>query len=148
MGTLNSCLKSKSLYRDGNENFSVGTATMQGFRLNQEDAHKYTFSLKNHPSYALFGVFDGHGGEKASHFLEANILDTLNNLEKLDDENIQNALMLLDKKFVSEENSNIREQGSTCVFCLVKKSKNKLNKTSLKKNRFSKIFKIFPKFTI
>jgi serine/threonine protein phosphatase PrpC len=40
---------------------------MQGWRKNMEDARICDFSIKvNNKNYAVFGVFDGHGGKKIS----------------------------------------------------------------------------------
>jgi len=46
--------------------FGVVAATMQGWRANNEDAYCVHMNL-NHIS--VFGVFDGHGGDRVAHFV-------------------------------------------------------------------------------
>lgn len=47
---------------------SYGACSMQGWRKEQEDAHIANLQLKN--GEAIFGVFDGHGGEKVAKFVK------------------------------------------------------------------------------
>eukprot|EP00123_Amoebidium_parasiticum_P008702 comp18968_c0_seq1/m.21260 comp18968_c0_seq1/g.21260 ORF comp18968_c0_seq1/g.21260 comp18968_c0_seq1/m.21260 type:complete len:366 (-) comp18968_c0_seq1:608-1705(-) len=45
-----------------------GAAILQGVRSEQEDRFSVNCSLPNHPEAALFSVYDGHVGQKASDF--------------------------------------------------------------------------------
>jgi len=47
--------------------FTVGD--MQGWRLNMEDSHIANPNFAQ--GQALFGVFDGHGGQEVARFTEA-----------------------------------------------------------------------------
>ena len=48
------------------------TAGMQGWRINMEDAHLAVTKFPSDPSAALFGVFDGHGGNNKECTLNLN----------------------------------------------------------------------------
>lgn len=68
------------------QKFDYAVSSMQGWRRTMEDRHIMTSSTdvassKDDPklphNHALFAVFDGHGGEETSDFLEKTLLDTL-----------------------------------------------------------------------
>ncbi|KAG6483406.1 probable protein phosphatase 2C 32 [Zingiber officinale] len=42
-------------------------------RLEMEDRHKVSLDLNGNPKLAFFGIFDGHGGKKASEFAAENM---------------------------------------------------------------------------
>uniref|UniRef100_A0A6A7G5I0 PPM-type phosphatase domain-containing protein n=1 Tax=Hirondellea gigas TaxID=1518452 RepID=A0A6A7G5I0_9CRUS len=121
MGILPSALNSKSLSRNGCDFVRVGTASMQGCRIHQEDAHRVVLNLPNHPAYAFYGVFDGHGGGEASKFVQKHLIHRLDELDEFTDEKLKDCFRTLDRKFVADENSAIREHGTTCVCCLVER---------------------------
>ena len=50
----------------------VGASGMQGWRLEQEDAH-VSVTMENAPDHVLVGVFDGHGGAGASAWASEHI---------------------------------------------------------------------------
>jgi len=55
-----------------NEFFEVGVCSMQGWRNHMEDAHIADLNLvkcNNDSIKAIFGVFDGHGGDTVSKFV-------------------------------------------------------------------------------
>lgn len=80
----------------------VGIASCQGMRPTMEDAEiaaNQSFKVKDtEHSFEVFGVFDGHGGDKASAYVKANIQQYLKNAledqnpETLTDEGIFKAL--------------------------------------------------------
>eukprot|EP00924_Labyrinthula_sp_SR-Ha-C_P012515 maker-scaffold_10-snap-gene-9.3-mRNA-1 protein AED:0.24 eAED:0.24 QI:63/1/1/1/1/1/2/299/328 len=49
-------------------------SSMQGWRITQEDAHVHELPIKARDDLAYFGVFDGHGGSKASSYVAKHIL--------------------------------------------------------------------------
>lgn len=49
-----------------NEWLSAGVASLQGLRLNQEDAHLIDINFDQDNELALFGVFDGHNGPEVA----------------------------------------------------------------------------------
>jgi protein phosphatase PTC2/3 len=61
----------------GDDSLSYAISCMQGWRITMEDAHTAVLDLKTSddtetetdaPKIALFGVFDGHGGDKVAEF--------------------------------------------------------------------------------
>ncbi|CAG5074885.1 Similar to ppm-2: Probable protein phosphatase 2C T23F11.1 (Caenorhabditis elegans) [Cotesia congregata] len=45
------------------ENYLVGSSSMQGWRVKMEDCHVHILSLPEDPGTAFFAVYDGHGGK-------------------------------------------------------------------------------------
>lgn len=111
-------ITSQLLQRRGHKDYSVASSEMQGYRLNMEDQHTIQFGLGKHENLSLFGVFDGHAGEKASLYLAANLHKKIAGLaDPTDEKQLQKAVMELDLEFMSNEEA--RENGSTCCFCVV-----------------------------
>jgi protein phosphatase 1B len=55
-----------------------GLSSMQGWRIEMEDAHAAVASLpSNHTNWAYFAVFDGHAGAGVSAYCAANLLDSI-----------------------------------------------------------------------
>ncbi|KFD63289.1 hypothetical protein M514_10834 [Trichuris suis] len=53
-----------------------GVATMQGWRIEMEDAHVARTNLESPWSYwSFFAVFDGHAGSRVARYAAANLLD-------------------------------------------------------------------------
>lgn len=117
--TLSAPITSKWLVREGDENFQVGCADMQGFRMDMEDAESIELSLgKKHPRTAFFGVYDGHGGAKASKYLSEELTKAVGNMKTPTDPKALKRVMLeVDAKFLKREDQ--REDGTTCVFAIV-----------------------------
>lgn len=62
------------------QDFKYVVASMQGWRIDMEDAHQVQISLKNeHPfdTWSFFAVFDGHAGSKVAFHSAENLLHTL-----------------------------------------------------------------------
>ncbi|MCP4294162.1 MAG: protein phosphatase 2C family protein [Proteobacteria bacterium] len=59
----------KSSNLGNNKVLSFGSSSMQGWRMNMEDAHINKLDLTQEIS--LFAVFDGHGGQEVAKFCEA-----------------------------------------------------------------------------
>jgi len=104
----------------------VGSSEMQGFRLHMEDALDIKLpkekgeseeeSAYNKLSY--FGVFDGHGGEKASNFTAERLHHILfSSDDPKKPANIMAAVLKVDEEFLLKKND--RKQGTTAVFAIV-----------------------------
>lgn len=51
-----------SIFFSGKANMRVGSASMQGYREEMEDAHATVLGMQgSNANTAFFGVFDGHG---------------------------------------------------------------------------------------
>lgn len=92
---------------------------MQGFRQNMEDTHCIAVELSSkHPNVGLFGVFDGHAGERASLYLEEALHPAIAALPDPTDINaLRDATIKLDTDFCTRTGE--REDGSTCCYCVV-----------------------------
>jgi protein phosphatase 1L len=51
--------------------------SIQGLRSYQEDKYVAKLSFRKDPQCAFFGVFDGHGGARASEYLSKNLHEVL-----------------------------------------------------------------------
>lgn len=107
------------LQRRGNEQFKCGSAEMHGFRMSMEDCHTIAPKLsEKHPKIGLFAVFDGHAGDRAAIYLEAELRKRVAALEDPTDETqLSECVQKLDADFLTDEAA--REDGSTCTFCVV-----------------------------
>lgn len=124
MGTvLSQPIQSQLLQRRGNKTFKIGSSEMHGFRMNMEDCHTIAPVLSaKHPDIGLFAVFDGHAGERAAIFLEAELHKRVAALEDpTEEKQLSECVQKLDADFLSDESR--REDGSTCTFCVVYPSK-------------------------
>jgi len=57
--------KKKDSEEDENGQFKFSATSMQGWRLNMEDAHVAMQKFGGDATAALFCVFDGHGGTES-----------------------------------------------------------------------------------
>lgn len=112
-------IQSQLLQRRGNEQFKVGFAEMHGFRMSMEDCHTIAPKLsERHKSIGLFAVFDGHAGDRAAIFLEAELHKRVAALEDpTEEKQLSECVQQLDADFLTDEQR--REDGSTCTFCVV-----------------------------
>jgi len=61
---LSEPITKKEIETSEDDNFWVSSASMQGWRTNQEDAHNAILSYDDYSS--LFAVYDGHGGHEVA----------------------------------------------------------------------------------
>jgi len=60
------------------ESLAYGVSAMQGWRVTMEDTHIHSIGFDgSHGDLALFGVFDGHGGDKVAKHVEAHFIGEL-----------------------------------------------------------------------
>eukprot|EP01084_Bolivina_argentea_P259637 438149_1 len=116
-----------------NNCYSVGVCSMRGYRDTMQDRYAICLSLPNHPSYSLFGVFDGFNGHSASQYLSTHLVDTINELNSLnDDKLIIDAINKMDKTFLKLDNENTA--GSTFVFVLIDSNVNTQTSVNINEN--------------
>jgi len=91
---------------------------MHGFRMSMEDCHTIAPALSDKfPQAALFAVFDGHAGDRAAIFLEAELHKRIAALENpFDEQQLSECVQKLDADFIS---TPARDDGSTCTLCVV-----------------------------
>ncbi|PAA67363.1 hypothetical protein BOX15_Mlig032573g1, partial [Macrostomum lignano] len=71
--TLSEPVTNKDTSLKRSPDLTVGTSSMQGWRVHMEDAHSSFLSLPGHLDTAYFAVFDGHGGSKVAKYAAANL---------------------------------------------------------------------------
>ncbi|XP_065350798.1 uncharacterized protein LOC135946498 [Cloeon dipterum] len=59
--------------------YKFAAASMQGWRINQEDAHACLPEFDMEKGIALFAVFDGHGGPEVSQYCASHLADHIKN---------------------------------------------------------------------
>ncbi|XP_050680774.1 uncharacterized protein LOC126976470 isoform X2 [Leptidea sinapis] len=64
---------------ENNEKIECGASSMQGWRVNQEDAHNTILDFDVNTS--LFAVFDGHGGAEVAMYCSQNLPNYIKNTE-------------------------------------------------------------------
>eukprot|EP01084_Bolivina_argentea_P098943 177875_1 len=102
-----------------NDSFECAMYATQGHRARMEDKHVMTLSLPKHPSYSLFGVFDGFNGADASTYFAENIADTLDAIQDLQNNDaIVHAIDVLDKRYNRSPQTK-PNTGCTFVFALI-----------------------------
>ena len=70
--------------------FAFSCVSMQGWRNNQEDSHIADVKLPN--GEAIFGVFDGHGGEQVAKFVQKKFVDLFKKLPEYKNGDYEKAL--------------------------------------------------------
>ena len=76
--TLKQPITEKHYTEHENEQFKVVSCSMQGWRRSMEDAQIVSLGIQKSKfsqdkSASLFGVFDGHAGERAAKFVSENL---------------------------------------------------------------------------
>ncbi|CAJ2640312.1 putative protein phosphatase 2C 25-like protein [Trifolium pratense] len=110
----------KDVVEDEGIGFSV--YCKKGSRKHMEDRYSASVNLHGESKQAFFGIFDGHGGTKASEFaahnLENNVLEVIKSDYESDiEEAVKNGYLKTDSDFLKEDLNG----GSCCVTALVKK---------------------------
>jgi protein phosphatase len=101
----------KIFERHGNEIFRVGSACVNGYRENMEDAHIVFLR----PTWGFFGVFDGHVNDQCSEYLEhAWRLVLEKNPVPMSDERMREIALKIDQEWLDTG----KDGGSTGTFFL------------------------------
>jgi len=111
--------------RHRTKSFRVGMAEMNGWRNNMEDAHV----IFTKADWGFFGVYDGHGGEACSKFVQARLNEELaaNGCPE-DDAALKKLVFAIDKEFLGTD----QPSGSTGTMCIVHKPSEKGGKHKLR----------------
>mmetsp|Transcript_20915 Transcript_20915/g.23263 ORF Transcript_20915/g.23263 Transcript_20915/m.23263 type:complete len:436 (-) Transcript_20915:183-1490(-) len=118
---LSQPISSQLLQRKGNANMRIGASEMQGYRMSMEDAMTISLALdeEKHPDISFFAVFDGHAGDRASLYLKEQLHEYIKACPDCrDPQQLTDAVLQADGDFLKREDQ--REDGSTCVFGVVK----------------------------
>ncbi|XP_022650293.1 protein phosphatase 1A-like [Varroa jacobsoni] len=111
-------------------------SSMQGWRVEMEDAHTALCSVQGFPTWSFFGVYDGHAGAGVSARCSTNLLPAiLENIARIKDMNedygetgplsnaIRSGFLQLDESMrtLPEVMAGQDRSGSTAICCLVTK---------------------------
>lgn len=95
----------KASFTGGGNGQKYGASSMQGWRLNMEDAHISEAEFT--PNSSLYAVFDGHGGSEVAKYCGDFFGDALKKNKKFQSGNYEDALrevfLLMDEQLVSPE---------------------------------------------
>ena len=92
--------------------YEIGASGMQGWRLEQEDAH-IVASMPSKPDHIIVAVFDGHGGEQVAFFCEKHLPRILLDNEEYKAKNYEKALqetfVEIDWLLINDEGQKLME---------------------------------------
>lgn len=113
---------------DGDSHLAYGLSCMQGWRINMEDAHATILDLykdgegKNEHT-AFFGVYDGHGGEKAAIFTGKHLHQLIKSTAAFKNKDYANALkdgfLSCDEAILQDEETLNDESGCAATSVIV-----------------------------
>eukprot|EP00047_Mylnosiga_fluctuans_P021596 m.106834 g.106834 ORF g.106834 m.106834 type:complete len:445 (+) comp8955_c2_seq7:562-1896(+) len=66
-----------SIEHSSNSKLRFGFSACQGWRKEMEDAHSCVETIESLPGSSYFGVFDGHGGAGAAHYVSKHLLQKI-----------------------------------------------------------------------
>lgn len=102
--------------------FEVGASSSKGRRKKNEDAYTVISSLPEEPHTAFFGVYDGHGGKKASSYCKKKLHTHITKQECFSSNKTKaliDGFIEADDKFLEK----FEEDGTTVVVALLNKQK-------------------------
>nr|CAD2164994.1 unnamed protein product [Meloidogyne enterolobii] len=121
--TLSEPITVKDTASCSNALYNIGSSSMQGWRINMEDAHVHLLELENDPTSAYFSVFDGHGGSHvaklASRYLHKQIAQSEAYLQGRISDALIEGFLDFDERML--EDDGLKDvSGSTAVVVLIK----------------------------
>lgn len=118
--------------KDSDKYLAYGLSCMQGWRINMEDAHATIMNLKKKDGNesegdadhtAFFGVYDGHGGEKAAIFTGLRLHELVALTEAFAQKDYVNALkdgfLLCDQAILQDYETRNDESGCAATAAIV-----------------------------
>jgi protein phosphatase 1L len=124
LGATNAASKESSFGGDSNCGggvsqdgwFSYGYSSLRGKRASMEDCYSTKVSEVDGKTIGLFGVFDGHGGNRAAEYVKEKLFDNLMNHPKFVQDTkqaIMETYKQTDLEYLNAEHSQHRDAGST-----------------------------------
>merc|ERR1711972_92923 len=74
------------------QHIKFGHSSMQGWRVNMEDAYLAVPNLSSMSELSVFGVFDGHGGEEVAQYAGQKLPEMISKLVKSKKDQIEKAI--------------------------------------------------------
>lgn len=111
--------------KDANKYLAYGLSCMQGWRINMEDAHATILSMNEDgdDQVAFFGVYDGHGGEKAAIFTGLHLHELIQQTEAFGRKDYSTALkdgfLLCDQAILQNQETRNDESGCAATSAII-----------------------------
>lgn len=110
-----------------NSQYRSAATSMQGWRINMEDAHTQILSMKEDKDAAFFAVFDGHGGQRVAHYCGENLHKDILQTEEYKNEEYVQALkkgfLKCDENMTHDDQMQDEMSGAAAVCVLIKNKK-------------------------
>jgi len=107
--------------------FRCASSSMQGWRINMEDAHAHFLSLKQDKDASFFAVYDGHGGSRVAQWCGEHVHEDIvanENYKKGDYvEALKRGFLECDENMLKDEEMRDDPSGATAVCVLLKDNK-------------------------
>jgi len=99
----------------------AGVYSIQGSRAHMEDTYQAAINLGGKPKHAFYGVYDGHGGHRASDFAAENLhkLFLKSDYENNPTQSLLDAFKELDTMWLTVATQNNFDDGSTVICVLI-----------------------------
>lgn len=111
---------------NGDKHLAYGLSCMQGWRINMEDAHATILNLHSEGESghtAFFGVYDGHGGEKAAIFTGLHLHNLVAQTEAFQRKDYVNALkdgfLLCDEAILQDDETRNDDSGCAATAVII-----------------------------
>ncbi|KRZ53825.1 putative protein phosphatase 2C T23F11.1, partial [Trichinella nativa] len=108
----------------GNSYLKVGSSSMQGWRIQMEDAHTHLLSLPEDEKVSFFGVYDGHGGACASRYASCHLHKAIAQTKAFAEgdlvEAIKQGFLDVDKDMLENHGNLVGVAGTTAVIVMLK----------------------------
>ena len=107
--------------RYGNPHYSVGVASMQGWKMKSEDYYSVKLRLRNNPNLAYYAMFDGHCGSATAEYLSIHFVSMVESLiDPTDPTQLTEAFMHMDATILTHPDKQLSKSGSTAVVVISK----------------------------
>lgn len=110
-----------------NSQYRCASTSMQGWRINMEDAHTVILSMKEDKDAAFFAVFDGHGGSRVAQYCGEHLHKDVVETEEYKSGNIiealKNGFLVCDENMQFDDLMRDEMSGAAAVCVLIKDKK-------------------------
>lgn len=122
--TLSEPVTAKETASCADKTLKVGSSSMQGWRINMEDAHTHLLSLPEDNDARFFAVYDGHGGAKVSEYagkhLHKKVVESTSYCSGDYAAALSRAFLDIDQDMLLDDEIKDEMAGTTAVVVLIK----------------------------
>jgi protein phosphatase 2C family protein 2/3 len=109
------------------ELYKVGSSSMQGWRVNMEDAHCHLVPMEKHPSTCYFAVFDGHGGDRVALHVKEHLHENIVSTGEFETGDMVGAIregyLKMDMEMMENASFKLETSGSTGIIVMIRDNK-------------------------